>query len=53
MTRKRLKPMELIEIRAFLEFRRFLSSKALAKKYGVSRSTIQSIAAQRRNGLHG
>lgn len=53
MKRKKLTPMDVIEIRAFLAFRRELSSKALARRYGVSRSLIQSIALKRRNGLHG
>lgn len=53
MNRTKLKPMDLVELHAFLEFRRELTTKSLARRYGVSRSLIQSIAAKRRNGLHG
>ena len=53
MKRNKLKPMDVIEIRALLAYRRELTTKALARRYGVSASLIQSLRYQRRNGLHG
>jgi Mn-dependent DtxR family transcriptional regulator len=45
---RKLSPMDVVEIKALIAARKYLRSKEIARRFGVSPSLIQSIAMKRR-----